>query len=254
MLNLVCLLSKDNIPDMPTFKYLYDPYERKVIPHLYLLPKIHKIKDCLGNLDPANPENVSDIRIPGRPIISQCNSPTEKLSRCLDYFLLPIVKSQSTYISDTSDFINAIERLTIPRGSILVTYDTTSLYTNLGFEEITEALRLELETNNDIEYEIRKPTTGRLLEITDLILRNNEFSFNGKFYRQIVGAPHGAVPSPELCDIAIYRHIGKLISQFVHKQHIIGHWRFRDDGFIIFDGSKHICWISSLWPTMLTLC
>ena len=84
-------------------------------PQFYLLPKIHK-------------EN-----IPGRPVVSSINSHTKKMSEFVDYHLQPIVKSLTSYVQDTTDFINKIETLTkhLPQKAILVAMDVKSLYTNI---------------------------------------------------------------------------------------------------------------------------
>ena len=66
---------------------------------LYLSPKIHK---RLHN-------------VPGRPVISNCGSPTEKCSEFLDHHLKPIMQKGWSYIKDSGDFINKTKNLsTIP--------------------------------------------------------------------------------------------------------------------------------------------
>jgi hypothetical protein len=74
-------------------------------------------------------------------MISQCNGPLERIGRYLYYFLHPLVKTQSTYISDTGDLIRSFQNCTFDNNVLLVTYDITSLYTNLRFEEITQAIQ-----------------------------------------------------------------------------------------------------------------
>ena len=55
---------------------------------LYLLPMIHtRLYD-----------------VPGRPVISNCNAPTEKVSEFLDLHLKPIMQDGWSYIKDTEDF------------------------------------------------------------------------------------------------------------------------------------------------------
>jgi hypothetical protein len=135
---------------------------------------------------------------PGRPIISQCNGPLERIGRYLDYFLLPLVKTQPSYISDTGDLIRSVENCTFDNSVLLVTYDITSLYTNLRFEEITQAMQKTLNEHVDIEYPIIKPENKFLVEIANIFLSNNEFTFHGKSHRQIIGASMGAVASPEI--------------------------------------------------------
>ncbi len=68
------------------------------------------------------------VRVPARPIISQRSGPTENLGRYLDYFLIPIVKTQNTHIRDTTELIKIIEDLHLPSSVLLVAYDITSLY------------------------------------------------------------------------------------------------------------------------------
>ena len=56
---------------------------------LYFLPKVHK---RLTN-------------IPGRPVISNCGTPTEKISEYLDFLLKPVMQVGWSYIKDPGDFL-----------------------------------------------------------------------------------------------------------------------------------------------------
>ena len=70
------------------------------IPIFYTLTKIHK------------PTPV------GRPIISGCDGPTEKISAFLDRLLQPIAQRQASYLKDFTDFINFIESTEVPKHAI----------------------------------------------------------------------------------------------------------------------------------------
>ena len=89
------------------------------IPVFYTLTKIHK------------PTPV------GRPIISGCSGPTERISAFVDHLIQPIAQLQVSYLKDTTDviFINFIERIKLPKSAILVSMDVTSLYTNIPQRE-----------------------------------------------------------------------------------------------------------------------
>jgi len=87
------------------------------IPVFYTLTKIHK------------PHPV------GRPMISGCEGPTERISSFVDYLLQPIVKAQLSYLRDTTDFINVIEKTKVEENTVLVSMGVTSLYTNIRQEE-----------------------------------------------------------------------------------------------------------------------
>ena len=71
----------------------------------------------------------------GRPIISGCEGPTEKLSYFVDKILQPIAQQQKSYLRDTTDFINFIEKTKLLKRVVLVSMDVTSLYTNIPQEE-----------------------------------------------------------------------------------------------------------------------
>ena len=87
------------------------------IPIFYTLTKIHKPK------------------LVGRLIISGCEGPTERISSFVDRLLQPIAQRQKSYIEDSTDFINFVERTKIHQDTILVSMDVASLYTNIPQEE-----------------------------------------------------------------------------------------------------------------------
>ena len=60
---------------------------------MYLLPKIHKGLDNL----------------PGRPIILNCGTLTEKAFEFLDHHLQPIMRSWVPYVKDTESFLSKLK-------------------------------------------------------------------------------------------------------------------------------------------------
>ena len=62
------------------------------IPIFYTFTKIHKPKPV------------------GRPIISGCEGPTERISSFVDSVLQPVTKVQKSYLKDTTEFINFMHR------------------------------------------------------------------------------------------------------------------------------------------------
>ena len=49
--------------------------------------------------------NKSLSKVPGRPVISNCGMPKEKISKFLDLHLQPLMRRGEWYIKDTGDFI-----------------------------------------------------------------------------------------------------------------------------------------------------
>ena len=110
VLDLINELYHGSFTDGMTKKWLCQAPMRPRIPVFYTLTKIHKPRPV------------------GRPIISGCDGPTEKLSRFVDKILQPIAQQQKSYLKDTTDFINFIEKTKLPEGVILVSMGVTNLY------------------------------------------------------------------------------------------------------------------------------
>ena len=71
-------------------KYFSFEYKKATnLGKLYLLPKIH---NRLKN-------------VPGGPVISNCGTPTKKVSEFLDHHPKPVMQSGWSYIKDSSDFL-----------------------------------------------------------------------------------------------------------------------------------------------------
>ena len=100
-----------------TKKWLSQTPNPPRIPEFYTVTKIHK------------------PTLVGRPIISGCNGPTERISAFVDTLLQPVSTSQTSYLKDSTDFINFIEKTKMGKRTFLVTMDVSSLYTNIPQEE-----------------------------------------------------------------------------------------------------------------------
>ena len=101
---------------------------------MYLLPKTHK--------------RLNDV--PGRPVISNCDTPTEKLSEFLYHHLQPIMKAGKSYIKDTIDFLEKLKNLgNIPSNAILVTVDVVGLYPSIPHDAGLQVLYEKLEERTD---------------------------------------------------------------------------------------------------------
>ena len=157
---------------------LIDKHTRDLlIPHhlrparFYLLPKIHK---------PGNP---------GRPTVSSYSASTENISWFMDWFLQPFATSLLSYIQDTTDFLNRLSRLPLlPSGTLLVTLNVSSLYTNIPHEEGITVCQEFLNLQDHLVL-----FTADLCHLLWFISTMISFSFNGNCYRQIHGTAVGVI-------------------------------------------------------------
>ena len=116
----------------------------------------------------------------------------------------------SSYIRDTTDFLNKLHNLPhLPPGSLLVTLDVSSLYTNIPHDEGVAACEEALNSR-----ELLIPRTADLCRLIKLILSTNSFTFNEEYYLQVHGTAMGTRMAPSYANL----FMGKLEQQFLHTQ------------------------------------
>ena len=153
---LVTQMHKNNFIDDMTRKWFSQTRNPPRTPIFYTLTKIHK----------PNP-----VR---RPIILGCEGPTERLSFFVDKLLQPIAQQQRSYLKNTTDFINFIEKTKVSQNTILVSMDVTSLYTNIPQEEGIKTVCKASEKFHNYKPPI---PSHYLKDMLGLILKENSFQF-----------------------------------------------------------------------------
>ena len=191
----------EHIDDM-TKKWLLQTPNPPRIPIFYMLAKIHKPK------------------LVGRPIISCCDGPTERISSFVNTLLQPIAQKQKSFIKHTTDFISFIEKTKIGKDTILVSMDVSSLYTNIPQEEGTE---IECKAYDSF-HNYNPPIPSTML---GLILNKNLFQFNGENYLQTHGTAMGTKMAVSFANIFLAKIETTLIQQSETKPK---EWRQYIDG------------------------
>ena len=208
------LLQEGYIDDM-TAKWLSLTPNPPRIPVFYTLTKIHK------------PTPV------GRPIILGCDGPTERISAFVDHLLQPIARIQPSYLEDTTDFINVIEKTRLPPNTTLVSMDVTSLYTNIPQEE---GINTVCEAYEEF-YQGNPPIPTRYLrEMPGLILQENSFQFNRKDFLQSHGTAMGTKMAVAFANIFMAKIEREILRQ--SNTTPIFWKRFIDDIISMWDASR----------------
>ncbi|XP_071989184.1 uncharacterized protein [Engystomops pustulosus] len=170
LMTLVDIGVQKGLIDNKLAKFLinHDP----VVPVLYILPKVHKTL--------VNP--------PGRPIVASNNSILTPPSKVLEKILTPYVKQSTSFILDTTSFLNTIKELdNITPSDILVTIDVVSLYTSIKHTLGSEAVERILCNDSSISAELRQ----FVLEMLDIVLSENYFLIQD-YYLQKRGTAMGS--------------------------------------------------------------
>ena len=179
----------------------------------YLLPKIDK---RLHN-------------VPGRPVISNCGFYTENISSFLDYYLQPLAQKVKSYIKDSNHFLNKIKKLeSLPDGAILCTMDVVGPCPNIPHGEGLASHSRFLETRDN-----KQISSETLMELAEVVLKNNTFEFDQKTFKQERGTAIGTKFAPPYAILFMADFEEKMLEGF-EKKPIIW-WRYIDDIFFIWE-------------------
>ena len=188
----------------------------------YLLPKIHKNKSKW---------TIPDKMPEGRPIVSDVESESYRVSQMLEHFLTPLAIKHETYLKNTYDFVEKIRGKIVDGDCYLITGDVSALYTNMRHERTIKCVREIFK-----KYPDRIRPDKHILDLLNITLKNNDFQFNGKFYLQTCGTPMGKVYAPALANIYMLEFDEKAMTGFKIKP--LFFFRFLDDIFSIFVGTE----------------
>ena len=202
----------DDEIDEEIYKYLLLRRSRPA--RFYILPKIHK-----NNNNP-----------PGRPSVSATSHPTEHISQFVDTHLNPLVPKLPPYIEDTTHFLRKLDDLKeLPPGSLLVTLDVSSLYTNIPHEERIKACRKALNSSGHLSRFCLK--TESICDLMRMILTMNNFEFDNNHFIQLHRTAMGTRFAPAYTNLFMGDLEEKHPAQFPLKPYL---WlRYIDDIFIV---------------------
>ena len=145
--------------------------------HLYGLPKTHKEKLAM------------------RPILSATQTYNYALAKWLDDKLKPLAINHYT-ITDTCEFVNEVNALTLNDGDVLVSYDVSSLFTNVPLDETIHILA-DKAFANDWFNETHHLNLSKqdLVDLLEGATKDQLFLFNGQIY---MNRPTGSPWAPRL--------------------------------------------------------
>ena len=143
------------------------------MPRFYQLVKTHK--------------KGPDVKI--RPIVSNSNGPTKKISWLLCNILSPVYKLLPTHLDSSAQLIKHIKEVD-PEVRSTHNYpfslDVCSLYTSIPPQAAIQAVKTKLLEHPEVRLPLRVDSICALLEV---VLGNTYFSFESVIYKQVSGLP-----------------------------------------------------------------
>lgn len=233
---LLCDNYKDNLTPKE-YKYLCT--EDWKFNYFYILPKLHKLKDLPNKLKEGElyiQINPTPNDLNSRPIVSTINGVTSKLSKLLDEVLKPYLKLIPSYIKDSYDFLNKLNKDITDDSITLATWDIVSLYTKIPNELGIEAIKYWLTYKQHLE----RISNNFIINALRIILNFNTFIWNNKHFKQKSGVAMGVKLAPtyailtigfleqKFYDICTIR-LGPTIGDYIK----VNFFRFIDDCFLV---------------------
>lgn len=202
-----------NYIDQRTYRQLIK--HNSVSPKIYGIPKTHK-KD-----------------VPLRPIVSNIDSHTKNLAKFLAKILEVSFTDFCQYkVKDTFQFSNLVNNMNIGNSDKLVSFDVTSLFTNIPISLVIEIIQ---NNWNLIEHNTTIPKT-EFINALKWVFNTVYFTYNGICYQQINGTPMGSSLSPIIAEIIM----NEIIRYVIGNCHgtIKAIHSYVDDIFAIVEGNN----------------
>lgn len=136
----------------------------------------------------ANPK-IHKNDVPLRTIVNGGKHPTANMAEIVEHELAEHVRTLPSYIQDTTDFLNKLSSITqpLPPNCIMFCMDVKALYPRVPRKEARESVKEALDNRP-----VKNIPTDEVLRMMDMVLENNNFSFDGKHYLQTEGTAIGS--------------------------------------------------------------
>ena len=165
-----------------------------------------------------------------RPIVSYSSSPLYNLNKYIANILKAYGRDENNNAKNSTTFSNYIRNVPIEDDEIMVSFDVTSLYTNIPIIDTLNIIKDYV--NNDDQF-TRKTAIPqeKFLDLVHLVLTTTWYTFNSQFYQQTDGVAMGGPASSTTVEIYMQAYERTAITTALHPPKV---WeRFVDDVYSI---------------------
>ncbi|MGL4491660.1 MAG: reverse transcriptase domain-containing protein [Tannerellaceae bacterium] len=165
-----------------------------------------------------------------RPIVDGIDSPFHELARYLAKLIKPTTGKTESHVKNSYDFVDKIRAIQVSADEILVSFDVTSLFTNVPKEKATELTRASLQEDNTLKDRTTLSADDIVKGVT-VCLNSAYFVYNNRLFNQMEGLAMGSPLSPVLANIYMEDFETKVM---MHPEIAPRMWiRYVDDTFVI---------------------
>lgn len=168
-------------------------------------------------------EEITSDNLKLRPIVSTIGTFYYETAKFLAEYLQPLTENEYV-IKDTTHFPSRLINRTLEDNEIPVSYDVTSLFTQVPLDETIDFIIEEIYTKHKLP-----PIGSKLLfkRLLNNVTKKSSFTFNGQLYKQVDGCGMGNPLSPVLANI----FMAKLEADVVAPHQTAFYDRYVDDCF-----------------------
>ena len=159
--------------------------------------------------------------VPICPIVSYSGSPLYNLNKYIANILKAYVKYENNNAKNSTTFSSYIRNVPIEADEKMVSFDVTSLYTNIPIIDMLNVIRDYV--NNDDQF-TRKTAIpqDKFLDLVHLVLTTTWYTFNSQFYQQTDGAAMGSPASSTTAEIYTQAYERTAITTALHPPKVWG--------------------------------
>jgi hypothetical protein len=179
--------------------------------------------------------NLHKPNAPIRPIINWKNEPAYELAKQLtktlqNYLNLPYIYD----VRNSNQLVTELKTIELNNNIRMCSFDIKNMCTNAPRKHIINVINNILENNIEIQSKIQR----EIIYILKLIMEQNYFQFDQKYYKQTEGLAMGDPTSAILAETFIQHTEHDHLYPILIAHEIIAYYRYDDDIFIIYDENQ----------------
>ena len=157
-------------------------------------------------------------------------SPLYNLNKYIANILKAYVRDENNNAKNSTTFSNYIRNVPIEDDEIMVSFDVTSLYTNIPIIDTLNIIKDYVKNDDQFTRKTTIPQ-DKFLDLVHLVLTTTWYTFNSQFYQQTDGVAMGGPASSTTAEIYMQAYERTAITTALHPPKV---WeRFVDDVYSI---------------------
>ena len=154
-------------------------------------------------------------------------------------FLVPhlnAITDMTHSLKNSYHLIDELNRITLPEGCFVCSFDVTSLFTNIPLDETINIAVNEMYKDDD---NFRNLTRNKFKSLLELVCKDTYFIFNDELYLQIDGVAMGSPVSSTFANLFLGYHEKRWLQECPPEFKPIFYKRYVDDTLIVFKQQQH---------------